>query len=203
MSPRLQAALAAFDASRPLSRAEGIPPSWYLLPEVAGHEADAVFARSWQPACRADQVAAPGTYATARIGRDPVAVVRDTAGVLRAFANVCRHKASLVLEGECGEADRLRCRYHGWTYDLEGRLRGVPEFDGVEEFRREDNGLPRFAVAEWAGYVWVHVLEAERPLEEMFAPLPQWWADRPALARLRWAERRTYTHGLQLEGLRR
>ena len=193
MSPRLQAALAGFDASPPLARAEGIPPSWYLLPEIAELETEVVFAHSWQPACRADQVANTGSYATAQIGRDPVAIVRDKAGELRAFANVCRHKASLILEGECGEADRLRCRYHGWTYDLEGRLRGLPEFDGVENFCREDNSLPQFAVAEWAGYVWVHILPPERSLENCFNPLPAWWADRPALTQLHWAERRTYS----------
>ena len=76
--------------------------------------------------------------------------------MLRAFANVCRHRAAPVATEPCGQASRLRCRYHGWTYDLAGRLRGAPEFDGVADFRREDNGLPALAVAVWGPWVWVH-----------------------------------------------
>ena len=73
--------------------------------------------------------------------RDPVLVVHGNDGVLRAFSNVCRHRAAQVMNEPCGQATRLRCRYHGWTYDLAGRLIGTPEFDGVANFRREDNGL--------------------------------------------------------------
>ena len=95
-----------------------------------------------------------GVFLTAEIAGEPVLVVRDEAGVLRAFANVCRHRGPGGDE-PCGKASRLRCRYHGWTYDLAGRLCGRPEFDGVADFRREDNGLPPLAVADWGPIVWV------------------------------------------------
>src|SRR5262249_45001286 len=84
-----------------------------------------------------------------------------------------------------------RCRYHGWTYDLAGRLRGVPEFDGVAEFRREDNGLAPVAVASWGPFVWVHLGQAPAPLAEHLAPLAR-RAATLGLEGLRWVARREY-----------
>jgi choline monooxygenase len=89
-----------------------------------------------------------------------------------------------VLEESCGRATRLRCRYHGWTYDLAGRLRGTPEFEGVEDFRREEQGLVGLAVEAWGPLVWVHPRGSNAPsLAEFLAPLPE------------------RTHGLGLETL--
>ena len=69
--------------------------------------------------------------------------------LLAPFYNVCRHRAAPLMTQAEGKASRLRCRYHGWTYDLAGRLRGTPEFEGVADFCREDNGLAEVKVAVW------------------------------------------------------
>src|SRR5205823_3122992 len=107
------------------------------------------------------------------VAGEPLLVVRDGDGVLRAFFNVCRHRAAPLLSEPCGTATKLRCPYHGWTYDLAGRLRGTPEFDGVADFRREDNGLVPVAVAEWGPLVFVNLDQPEQPLAEYLAPLPE------------------------------
>ncbi len=139
----------AFDASLPLERAHTIPAAWYFDAAIYSAEGRTVFGATWQAVGRCDQVAEPGRYFTADVAGTPVLIVRGDDGVLRAFANVCRHRAARVAPEAEGKASRLRCRYHGWTYDLCGRLRGTPEFDGVADFPREENGLPHFAVAEW------------------------------------------------------
>jgi choline monooxygenase len=172
MTTPLREKLAAFDPEMPLERAHTIPAAWYTDADVYALERRAVFAGSWQVAGRAADVAAPGSFLTAEIAGEPVLVVRDQEGVLRAFANVCRHRAAPVMTEPCGTATRLRCRYHGWTYDLAGRLRGAPEFDGVADFRREDHGLPPLAVAVWGPWVWVHGGAGPPPLAEFLAPLP-------------------------------
>jgi choline monooxygenase len=155
-------------------------------------ELRAVFAQSWQMVGRRELVAAPGQYLTADIAGEPVLVVRGDDGTLRAFFNVCRHRAARVCTDECGTATKLRCRYHGWTYDLAGNLRGVPEFDGVLDFRREDNGLPPVAVAEWGPFVWVSLTPPREPLERYLGPLVS-WADRlKAFDGLRWYARKSY-----------
>jgi len=86
-------------------------------------------------------VASPGHYLTAEVGGEPVVVVRGRDGALRAFFNVCRHHAAAVMTEPCGRAPHLRCPYHGWTYALDGKLRGVTDFGGVQGFDREKNGL--------------------------------------------------------------
>ncbi len=153
----LRELLAEFDSERPLERAETLPASWYRDPALLELERRAVFHATWQPIGLSHQVEAPGSFLTADLAGEPIAVVRDEAGTLRAFANVCRHRGARVLSEPCGQANRLRCRYHGWTYDLAGRLRGVPEFDGVEDFQRKDHGLPEWPVATWGPFIWVHL----------------------------------------------
>ena len=147
-SHRLRELLAGFDPDLPLEAPDTIPAAWYSDADIAQAERERVFARRWCIVGRSEQVAAPGAFLTAEIAGQPILVVRDEDGVLRAFLNVCRHRAAPLLTEPCGTVAKLRCRYHGWTYDLAGRLRGTPEFDGVADFRREDNGLPAVAVAD-------------------------------------------------------
>jgi choline monooxygenase len=193
VSATLAAKVAAFDPDLPLERAHTIPSSWYHDPEVYAAECRAVFGGSWQPVGRADQVREPGAFLTADVAGEPVLVVRGGDGVLRAFFNVCRHRAAQVINEPQGKAKRLRCRYHGWTYDLAGRLRGTPEFDGVADFRREDQGLVPLAVGAWGPLVFVHAppLPPAEALADFLAPLPGRAAGL-GLDRLRFAARREY-----------
>ncbi len=149
--------LAAFDDTAPLSRASTIPGSWYTDPRIAELERATVWSRSWQMVARTAQLTEVGAFVTTELAGEPIVVVRGDDGELRAFYNVCRHHAAAVMTAPCGKVDRLRCPYHGWTYDLAGRLRGVPEFGGVEAFDRDANGLIAVAVACWESFVFVHL----------------------------------------------
>src|SRR6266852_6186001 len=130
-----------FDPSKPLGQASTIPGTWYTDERIAGLERQTVFSRTWQVVGRAEQVAAPGQYITAEVAGEPVLVLRGQDSKLRGFFNVCRHHAAAVMTEPCGTAARLQCPYHGWTYGLEGSLKGVPDFEGVEDFDRKENGL--------------------------------------------------------------
>ena len=182
--------LAAFDADLPLERARTIPADWYRDSAVYELERRAVFSATWQFAGRAALVAQPGSFLTTEIAGEPILLVRDGEGVLRAFYNVCRHRAAPVVTEPAGKASRLRCRYHGWTYDLAGRLRGAPEFDGVADFCREDQGLAPLAAAEWGPFVWINGGDQPPPLTEYVAPMPERIA--AALSSLRFVSRREY-----------
>jgi choline monooxygenase len=190
MSDHVRTLLDSFDPDLPLERARTIPASWYHDPAIEALERRAVFGDCWHVAGRAELVAEASTYLTCEIAGEPVVVVRDADGTLRAFANVCRHRAAPVMTEPNGRASRLRCRYHGWTYDLAGRLRGTPEFDGVADFCRDDEGLPPVAVAVWQPYVWVHTGRRPVPLSDALAPMPAETQGR--LETLRFAERRLY-----------
>jgi choline monooxygenase len=186
----LRSLLAAFDSDLPLENARTIPANWYRDSAVYELERRAVFAATWQFAGRSALVAQPGSFLTTEIAGEPILIVRDGEGILRAFYNVCRHRAATVVTETAGKASRLRCRYHGWTYDLAGCLRGAPEFDGVADFCREDQGLARLAVAEWGPFVWVHGGHQPPPLTEYLAPMPERIA--AALSSLRFVSRSEY-----------
>ncbi|HMF13683.1 MAG TPA: SRPBCC family protein [Gemmataceae bacterium] len=207
MSLTLNEKLRAFDPTLPLERARTMPAAWYFDPEIYAAERERVFGRSWLAAARADQLTKPGSFVTADIAGEPILVLRDQDGVLRAFHNVCRHRAARVMTEAEGCATRLRCPYHGWTYDLCGRLRGTPEFEGVADFRREDNGLVPLAVEAWGPLVFVRATSLSPPtplsrgggeagktavqLESFLAPLPERTASL-GIEKLRFVERREY-----------
>jgi choline monooxygenase len=166
MSKLLHELLAEFDDTAPLHAAESLQSPWYVEPALAAVERRAVFGDTWQAVGRVDQVADVGSFFTVNLAGEPILVVRDADRTLRAFANVCRHRGSQVLCETAGRASKLQCQYHGWTYDLSGRLRGTPEFDGVANFDKQHNGLPEYAVAIWGPMVWVHCGRNPPPLEQ-------------------------------------
>ncbi|MCK6482912.1 MAG: aromatic ring-hydroxylating dioxygenase subunit alpha [Phycisphaerae bacterium] len=159
---RLAELLNAYDPHKPLADAATIPSGWYTDSSVADLERRAVFSAAWQMIGRVDDVREPGQFITAEIAGEPVAVVRGRDGVLRGFFNVCRHHAAAVLTQACGTASLLRCPYHGWTYTLEGALKGAPEFEEVRGFERSDNGLVPLAIDTWEPFVFVR-LDARGP----------------------------------------
>jgi choline monooxygenase len=187
----LDRVLSAYDAGAPLERAWTIPGSWYTDPRVLDLERRSVFARSWQAVGRLDQVRDPGQYLTAEVGGEPVVVVRGRDGGLRAFFNVCRHHAAAVCTEAQGQAQSLRCPYHGWTYSLEGELRGTPDFDGVQGFDRARNGLAPMDVDVWEQFVFVRVEPGGPGLPEFVGGMAGQAAPL-GLSALRFVERRVY-----------
>jgi choline monooxygenase len=191
MADRLEDVIASFDDTLPLPRAWTIPGSWYTDPRVQALERRTVWSRTWQLAGRTDQVAEPGQFVTAEIGGEPVVVVRGGDGALRAFFNVCRHHAAAVMTAPCGKVDRLRCPYHGWTYDLEGRLRGLPELDGVLDFDKGAMGLVPVHVATWESFVFIYLDPDPPPLPAYLGALVEQIAPL-GLPKLAFCERREY-----------
>jgi phenylpropionate dioxygenase-like ring-hydroxylating dioxygenase large terminal subunit len=148
-----------------------IPFAWYSDPAVLRLERERIFRRSWQYAGRAGQAAEPGSFFTCDLGGVPVVVVRD-GDELRAFLNVCRHRGSLVCEGE-GKRATLQCPYHAWTYALDGSLRAAPRADQEAGFDRDGLGLLPVAVDTWGPFVFVNPDAEAGPLAETLGELPQ------------------------------
>ena len=175
-----------------LARATTIPSRWYLDPQFLEMERERVFGRTWQPVAFAKTVAEPGTFAAAEIAGEPVVVARAKDGVLRAFSNVCRHRASVIADG-CGKSATLRCPYHGWTYALDGRLLACPEFEGVLDWETSSVRLPEYHVETWGPYVFVNQDASAPPLAEVFGDIPEQVAKIGcAVDRLEFSERRDY-----------
>jgi choline monooxygenase len=157
MPDPLAALIDAYDPDAPLAEAATIPSAWYTDARMHDLERRGVFAESWQFVGRTEQLAEPGSYITAELVGEPIAVVRDKLGTLRAFHNVCRHHAAAVLTETHGRCEKLRCPYHGWTYELDGRLRAAPEFGDVRNFNAAENGLVPVSVDTWEHFVFVRI----------------------------------------------
>jgi len=149
--------LASYDENAPLWEASTIPAPWYVDARIAELEARTVFSKTWQMVGRVEQVEKSGQFVTANVAGEPVVVVRGNDGVLRAFFNVCRHHAAAVVTEPCGQTSILHCPYHGWNYGLDGSLKGMPEFDGVKNFERQQNGLVPVKAETWEKFVFVNL----------------------------------------------
>jgi choline monooxygenase len=192
MQPSIEQILSSYDDHTPLSQASTIPSDWYVDPRIADLERLRVFSKTWQLVARTDQVRNPGQFVTNTVAGEPIVVVRGNDGVLRAFYNVCRHHAAAVVTQPCGQASLLHCPYHGWNYGLDGSLKGMPEFDGVENFDRAQNALVPMRVESWECFVFVNLDGHAKPLAEFLGGL----ATRVAplgISKLHYFDRRTYS----------
>ncbi|HEX8161414.1 MAG TPA: SRPBCC family protein [Pyrinomonadaceae bacterium] len=174
-----------------LAHAHTPPSEWYFDPRTLEREKASVFARTWQLVGRAEEVAAAGQFFTATVGDEPVVVARGADSELRAFSNVCRHRAGPVAAGS-GACEAFRCGYHGWSYALDGRLAATPEWGGVEGFDREAHALPAFRVETWGALVFVNLDAGCAPLGETLEDIPARLSRRD-LSSMKFALRKEWT----------
>ncbi len=191
MNPETQRLLSDYDDQAPLEKASTIPAAWYTDPRIAELERLGVFGQTWHFAGRTDQVERAGQFFTIELGGEPLVVVRGADGVLRAFFNVCRHHAAAVAPIDSGTVQLFRCPYHGWTYGLDGTLKGTPDFAGVCDFDRSANGLMPVRVAVWEQFVFICLQPNGPSLEESLGDLIPRIAPL-RLSALRFHERREY-----------
>lgn len=176
------------DASRSLSlHADAyVDERWYDIDKVA------VLAKTWQWVCHVEKLRAPGSYITVDIAGHPIAIVRDREGVLRAFYNVCKHRAHELLSGE-GETTRIMCPYHAWVYKLDGQLVRAPETEGLQDFDPGVICLDKVQVEEFCGFVFVNLDPNAAPLSKQSGNLEteiRHWA--PDIDELTFGHRLTY-----------
>jgi phenylpropionate dioxygenase-like ring-hydroxylating dioxygenase large terminal subunit len=142
------------NVSVPFERARAMPKSVYTSPEFLEQEQKNIFAQEWLCAGRAEALPNPGDYLTMTIAGEPVIVLRDRDGAIRAMSNVCRHRMSVLLEGR-GITKLIVCPYHAWTYALDGTLRGAPAMTLNEGFCRDQIALPQIRSEVWLGWIMV------------------------------------------------
>lgn len=152
----------------PFERARAMPKSVYTSPEFLAQEERHLFGREWLCAGRAEALPNPGDYLTMTIAGEPVIVLRDGTGTLRAMSNVCRHRMSALLEGR-GTVRAIVCPYHAWTYNLDGSLRGAPAMTRNAAFCKTDIALPQVRCEDWLGWIMVTLNPEAPPPSEVFA----------------------------------
>src|SRR5579871_4305 len=127
-------------------------------------EKQGLFATAWLPLCARSQLEGPGAFVSATIGGWPLFAVRNAAGTLGGFRNTCRHQNMMVVESPAGRCENLRCRYHGWTYDLDGGLIAAPPLVAPPDLASPEHRLRRTALQEWGGLVMLCLNEAAAPV---------------------------------------
>lgn len=149
-----------------------LPARLYGDPQVLAVEQAAVFARSWQFLGHAAEAPAAGDWLADEVAGRPVLAVRQADGAFRAFHNVCRHRAGPLVEGRAGRCEgELACRYHGWRYALDGRLKRAVGFGPADGFDPREFGLFPVRLESWRGLLFVNLDGAAASLAELVAPL--------------------------------
>jgi choline monooxygenase len=182
-----------YNPQDPLERASTIPAPWYFDSRIAELERASVFSATWQAIGRVDQVRENGQFFAAEVAGEPLVAARGEDGQLRAFYNVCRHHAAAVVTEAQGCAKQFRCPYHGWTYGIDGALKGMVEFDGVCNFDRTKNGLVPVRVDTWENFVFVNLDGHAAPLRAFLGEVPGIVAPLELAKKLHHFDRRVYT----------
>lgn len=142
------------NVSEPFQRARAMPAVVYTSNEFLKRELSDVFARDWLCVGRASALANVGDYITYELAGQPIFVIRDKDGTLRAMSNVCLHRMSTLLEGS-GNKKAIVCPYHAWSYNLDGSLRGAPAMALNEAFCKDSYRLPQIRCEDWLGWIMV------------------------------------------------
>src|SRR5262249_22646470 len=144
---------------------------FYTDPAVFKAEMEHIHLKTWFFAGRIDEVQNPGDYKALHSVGGPVLLMRGQDGVLRAFANVCRHRSSILLEG-CGHVSTITCPYHAWNYRLDGTLAGAPGMRDVPKFEKPPNGLIPIRMDIWEGAIFLNYSEDAPDLTAHLGNLP-------------------------------
>jgi choline monooxygenase len=189
------------DVSERIECAHTLASRFYVDPAILDIEKAKILRRTWQLVGTLDHacgevngvkrtIADPESFFTAEVAGEPIVVTRDKEGALRAFSNVCRHRAGPIAAGS-GCKSVLRCGYHGWTYTLDGRLIGTPDVEGVEFFDRTTMGMVPLRLDTWEQFIFVNFDREALPLAEYLGDIPE-QARGFRFDGLQFAERRDY-----------
>jgi len=149
---------------------QSLPPEFYTSPPWLALERQRIFRKEWICVGRASELPDIGDYRLIEIDGAPIILVRRSGTELAAMSAVCLHRMALVAQG-LGNAKGFTCPYHGWTYDLEGRLVSAPRMP--PSFDRTARTLPQCAVEQWNGFVYVNLDSAASSLTDRLSSLNQ------------------------------
>ena len=141
--------------SIPFERARSMPKSVYTDTDFLHSELSGIFSKDWFCVGRTSSIANRGDYITHELAGEPIIVIRDGDGHIRAMSNVCRHRMSILLEGSGSIGGAIVCPYHAWSYNIDGSLRGAPAMEANEGFCKDNYQLPEIRCELWSGWIMV------------------------------------------------
>lgn len=133
----------------------GLPGDYYFSEQIFAYEQQTIWRNTWQFVGRESDLPNPGDYLTCQVGDQPMFVIRDNNGILRGMHNVCPHRGAQMLQGQ-GHCQRVRCPYHGWNFNYEGNLKGLPRAECFPNLDKSAVYLAKGRVETWGGFIFVH-----------------------------------------------
>jgi len=156
--------------------ASTLPGRYYYDPAIYDQEQTDIFGKMWVYVGQADALPEPGAYQVVTVGQESIIVVRNRDGILQAFLNVCRHRGARLCNQLSGQLKgSIQCRYHAWTYGLDGRLIGAPNVLHELEFDRSAYGLFPVPLKVWEGLIWLSLADKPPSFESQIND-PAVWA---------------------------
>ena len=159
---------------RPTAQARGLPGTAYTDEAFAQEEYTSLFARTWMCAGYGHELPDPGDVLPRTVAGVPLLFVRTRAGEIRCFHNVCSHRGALLVAEQASSVQTMRCRYHGWAFDLEGNLRVTPHWGGhnqpAGDIDKSCAGLTPVAMTAWHDWLFVNIDGRAGPFEAYAAP---------------------------------
>lgn len=149
-----------------------ISSRYYTDPAYYEIEKEKILYRTWQFACHRTDIPGPGSFHTVQIGDESIVILHGEDGEIRAFYNVCRHRAHRITEGS-GQCKRLSCPYHAWTYNLDGTLFRAPGTEDVEGFDPETIRLRPVRVEGFCGLMFVNLDDEATAMDELYPGLQE------------------------------
>ncbi len=155
----------------PIDEAHPLPLNVYTSPEWYEREIETIFLKTWLVATREEEIPNPGDYVRLDVIGEPLIILRDREGVVRAVSAACRHRGSELVQGK-GNCKKLVCPYHAWTYSLTGELLAAPSMADAKGFDKSQHNLPTVRAETWAGFVFINFDPAAKPLLDSLGGLP-------------------------------
>lgn len=160
------------ETRKPIEEATCLPPDVYTSKEWYDKEIETIFLKSWLVATREEEIPNPGDYVRLDIVGEPLIILRDLEGNIRAMSASCRHRGSELVSGK-GNCRLLVCPYHAWSYALDGQLKAAPSMEDAKGFDKSNYTLPSIRAETWAGFVFINFDDDAKPLLESLSHLPE------------------------------
>lgn len=167
---------------RPALEASTLPPEAYRSPELYALEVEHIFSKQWIGVGRLEDIPEPGDFFTQEIAGESIIVVRDHDGGIRSHVNVCRHRGCRLTDDSTGHTTAFKCPYHGWLYQLDGELRGAPDFGDTKNFAKQDFPLISVQVEIWEGFIMVNLDPEAAPFRDQVRDVVKFGADKYGMA---------------------
>ncbi|WP_025373891.1 aromatic ring-hydroxylating oxygenase subunit alpha [Advenella mimigardefordensis] len=151
-----------------------VPVEPYISPEYYEREKEQIFKKTWLQIGRVEEIPNAGDFFVKELEvcDTEIIVVRNKQGEINAFHNVCAHRMNQIMYEKCGNTRKFFCKFHGWAYDLNGNLTGVPEEECFFDLDRKEYGLSQVSCEVWQGFVFVNMQRnPEQSLSEFMRPV--------------------------------